>query len=125
MQTPKHGASAVHNTVQTAEVMRHAPPALDADVVVSTVMDAPLPTRVHVGHTRELEPADGNCSAAARAEYCVKVVQVSVTGAGAVHTPLMQVLGGAQVAVEQAGAAVVQPDKEEMVAEEQELLLLA
>jgi hypothetical protein len=37
----------------------------------------------------------------------------------------MQVLGGAQVAVEQAGAAVVQPDKEEMVAEEQELLLLA
>jgi hypothetical protein len=125
VQIPKHGASAVHNTVQTAEVMAHAPPALDADVVVSTVVDAPLPTRVHVGHTRELEPADGNRSSAAKAENCVKVTQVSVTGAGAVHTPLTQVLGEAQVAVEQAGAAIVQPDKEEMVAEEQALLLLS
>ena len=78
---------------------------MDTDVILFTVADAVSPTRVHVGQTRELEPAIGSC-AAARAEYCVAVMQVSVRGAaGAVHTPLTQVLGGAQVAVEQAAGA--------------------
>ncbi len=106
--------------MQTAESMAHAPPALDVDVIMFIVAVAPLPTRVHVGHTRELEPADGN-RIAAKAENCVAVVQVSVTGAaGAVHTPLTQVLGGAQVAVEQAGAAAaeVQAALEELPVEE-------
>ncbi len=90
---------------------------------MSTVADAPLPTRVHVGQTRELEPALGNCNAAARAEYCVIVMQVFVVTSSreeGVVRPLaaalarrprsrMSAIGNPKAAVGAGGGRVDQP----------------
>ena len=61
---------------------------------VSSVALAPLPSRVHVGHTRLLEPGAGSAATKARSECCVKEVHRRVRGA--VHTPDTQEEGGAQ-----------------------------